>query len=197
MRNIGSNVKRAPNQEPIAVASAKNHACRENCGIPVKRRPGYTPSPDARRSQRSCLRPPPVRYGFGCAAYAILRCWPTAPRRNSRRTCRGSSFRRYASAAYLPDESACSSPTVRHERQKLQNLPAPAGKFARHGPKRAGDAKIVGRENTGCDHRRAGAQNLINQVCLKCCHDMCLASELRRCETRSAHTTPITEFAYT
>lgn len=33
---MGRRVKRAPNHEPMAVAMAKNRACSENCGIPVK-----------------------------------------------------------------------------------------------------------------------------------------------------------------
>ncbi len=74
--------------------------------------------------------------------------------------------------------------------EQLQELTAPTGKFTRDCPKGASDAKIVSGENTRRDDRGDGRQNLINQACLNCCHDMNVASELRRFETRVANHTP-------
>ena len=56
MRNSGSSVKRAPKYEPAAVASAKNHACSENCGMPVKKAARLQPI--ASRAPKPAMMPP-------------------------------------------------------------------------------------------------------------------------------------------
>ena len=76
------------------------------------------------------------------------------------------------------------TPLFSMDAKQLQELTAPTGKFTRDSPKGASNAKIVSGE--------MGAQNLINQACLNCCHDMNVASELRRFETRVANHTSCT-----
>ncbi|ESF94996.1 hypothetical protein SEEPB585_22045 [Salmonella enterica subsp. enterica serovar Paratyphi B str. ATCC BAA-1585] len=155
MRNIGSNVKRAPNQEPIAVASAKNHACRENCGIPVKKGGQVTPHRQT-RAEASDNASDHRLYDTDSAA-RHTQFYVVGPQR------RGETAAEHAEDHHAVDtrqrrtfqmNQLVVAPLFGMNAKKLQNLPAPAGKFARHGPERAGDAKIVGRENTGCDHRR-------------------------------------------
>lgn len=82
------------------------------------------------------------------------------------------------------------TPLFSMDAEQLQELTAPTGKFTCDSPKGASDAKIVSGENTRRDDRGDGRQNLINQACLNCCHDMNVASELRRFETRVANHTP-------
>lgn len=88
------------------------------------------------------------------------------------------------------------SPLFGVHAKQLQDLPTPTGEFTGNGPKGSRNAEIISGENTRCDDRRGGAQNLINQACLKCCHDMRCASELRRYVTRSVDTTPFRIFDY-
>ncbi|SLT16771.1 Uncharacterised protein [Klebsiella pneumoniae] len=56
MRKRGSSVKRAPNQEPMAVAMANSQACRENCGMPVKKAARLQPI--ASRAPNPAMMPP-------------------------------------------------------------------------------------------------------------------------------------------
>ncbi|MNV49158.1 hypothetical protein D3C71_1411020 [compost metagenome] len=56
MRRTGSRLTLAPANEPMAVAMAKNHACSENCGIPVKNAARLQPM--ARRAPKPAMMPP-------------------------------------------------------------------------------------------------------------------------------------------
>ena len=56
MRKTGSRLTLAPASEPMAVAMAKNQACSENCGMPVKNAARLQPM--ARRAPKPAMMPP-------------------------------------------------------------------------------------------------------------------------------------------
>ena len=62
MRNRGRSVKRAPIHEPMAVATAKNQACSENCGMPVKKAARLQPI--ARRAPNPAIIPPTIAWAM-------------------------------------------------------------------------------------------------------------------------------------
>ena len=88
MRKRGSSVKRAPNQEPMAVAMANSRACRENCGMPVKKAARLQPI--ASRAPNPAMMPPAT----ACAMRIRLRgrrsltLFAHSAAAGSRRTCR-------------------------------------------------------------------------------------------------------------